>query len=1172
MVYIKKITTKGFKSYGNRIVSVTLSKNFTCIVGPNGSGKSNIIDAVSFVLGRLSTKSMRAVVLSDLIFTGSKKMNPAKYAEVSLYLDNSDNALPFDRKEVIISRSVDASGKSVYRVNRKRETRTYVLDILSHVSVFPEGHNIIMQGDITRFIKMSSWERRGVIEEISGIAEYNERRERGDRELAKAEDNIARVELVLKEVEKQMDRLDAEKSDALRYQFLKDEIYTCKGWLYKGELKNAQKTLQKTCDSIQSNKTEIGECSQKISDIVLKIEQKDENFDLINSEIEKLGEEKHVSITREIERLRGEVKTIEQGIAFLEERKNQVMTQKQKEEKILDENRKQIQKESERITILENRKKELTADISRLKEEYQKQVSVLSETGLENLERVTKELDEKKDAFFSLEAKIDILESGINGLREAKKELEAEIQSLQSQKKEVTEEIETVCRSLKETEKRITSAAEAFASREGERKELKRELSQVDTDLLQKRSESIRLHSKLQAFKEDQRASPYKAVNTILEAKDKIGGIFGTISQLGQTEAQYQTALEVAAGSRIHNVVVDTTETAKRCIHYLKQVKAGRATFLPLDRMKGRSFPDVSREGVIDYAINLVQFDPRFRAAFEDVFSDTLVVKNLDVDLRGKRLVTLEGDVFERGGAMTGGHYFKRKFSSAFLISEDQKKFKAVQEELKLLKRRREKITERLSVIEPEMQEIYDEKLKLEERLPSLKKELERVKRAEAAVRSGLEGREEKVSSVLEGLEKKKDELSNTTREKEELETKIAVLGKEKEEISKPLRQDELERIETELESLRTQVSDTDAEKVQAESRLQFLKEDSERIEAVITEMLPRIEDIENKVESRLKEKKAIDEELNKRLKDEASFDEKIRELRDKRSTIREEISRLRQEKENLQKKVYKGESALNLLENQRTQLDTTIDELRDLSAQYPVEGEYEDLKELKFKIKQMEREKERLEPINMRAVEEFEEVQLRFIELKTRVDKLYQERQSILDFIAEVESQKKTVFFETFFNVAENFARIFAELSPGGSGSLILENEEEPFEGGLEIEASPQGKELKRVEAMSGGEKALTALAFVFAVQQYKPAPFYVFDEIDAHLDDENAARVADLIKKASENTQFIVITLRDVVMAAADLLYGVSMKEQVSKIVSVELEKIAEYKEPQEEVLVVA
>lgn len=1165
MVYIKKITTKGFKSYGNRVISVSLSKNFTCIVGPNGSGKSNIIDAVSFVLGRLSTKSMRAVVLSDLIFTGSKDMNPAKYAEVSLYLDNTDNALPFDRKEVIISRSVDASGKSVYRVNRKRETRTYVLDILSQVSIFPEGHNIVMQGDITRFIKMSSWERRGVIEEISGIAEYNERRERGDRELAKAEDNIARVELVLREVEKQMNRLETEKEDALRYQYLKDEVYTCKGWLYKGELKKAQENLQRTCDSINKNKMDVNECSQKISDIALNIEQKEENFDIINSEIEKLGEEKHVSITREIERLRGDVKTLEQGITFLKERKNQMAARKEREEKTLEENKIQIQRESEKVETLKAKRNELNRDIARLKEEYQKQVSVLSETGLENLERITKELDEKKDAFFSLEARIDILESGITGLDEDKQEGEHGIQSLKAQIEDVTKEIETVDTSLKNIKKGIGNATEAFTSLDKERRELKKELSDLDTNLLQKRSESIRLHSKLQAFKENQRASPYKAVNTILEAKDKIGGIFGTISQLGTTDARYQTALEVAAGSRIHNVVVDTTETAKRCIQYLKQKKAGRATFLPLDRMKRRTFPDMSQEGVIDYAINLVQYDPQFRPAFEDVFSDTLVVRDLDVDLKGKRLVTLEGDIFERSGAMTGGHYFKRKFSSAFLISEDQQKFKTVQEELTFLKRRREEITKRLSVIEPEMQEIYDERIKLEERLPLLEKELDRVTREKGALVSTMRKREENLSGICQKLTEKTEELSSKVTEKEGLHTTIDALEREKEEISKPLRQDELEKIEAHLEVLRTQVSDTDAEKVQAESRLQFLREDNTRIETIITEMVPRLEEIGTDIASRQKEKEGFDGILHEKLQDEESFDEKIRNLRDNRTVLREEISRFRQEKENLQKTVYKCESALNLLENQRTQLDTSIEELRDLSAQYPVEGEYQDMKELKFKIKQMEREKERLEPINMRAVEEFEEVQLRYIDLKTRVDKLYQERQSILDFIAEVESQKKTVFLEAFYNVAENFARIFAELSPGGSGSLQLEDDEDPFEGGLEIEASPQGKELKRVEAMSGGEKALTALAFVFAVQQYKPAPFYVFDEIDAHLDDENATRVAELIKRSSEKTQFIVITLRDVVMAAADLLYGVSMKEQVSKIVSVELEKIAEYKEPQ-------
>ncbi|MBU6996108.1 MAG: chromosome segregation protein SMC [Theionarchaea archaeon] len=1163
MVYIKKITTKGFKSYGNRTVSVTLSKDFTCIVGPNGSGKSNIIDAVSFVLGRLSTKSMRAVVLSDLIFAGSKKMNPARYAEVSLYLDNSNDELPFERKEVIISRSVDTSGKSVYRINRKRETRTYVLDVLSQVGIFPEGHNIVMQGDITRFIKMSSWERRGVIEEISGIAEYNERRERGDRELEKAEENIARVELVLNEVEKQMIRLEAEKSDALRYQFLKDEIYKGKGWLYKGELNEAQQKLKKTEEAITRNKKDAAESSQKISEIVLSISQKEENFDLINSEIEKLGEEKHVSITREIERLRGELRTIEEGLRFLHEQRTQLLARKDTYLKTQQENTAQIKNESEKITLLKQKKDELTQKISELKQEYQKHVSVLSEIGLENLERISKELDEKKDAFFSLEAQEDILINTIQTLAHTRTELEETLASLAQEKEGVTRELNGLKEDYTAVQERLSRTTAEYDSLFQQRKELKTDLSDIDSELLTKRSESIKLHSKLQAFKEDQRASPYKAVNTILEAKDTLQGVYGTISQLGKTDARYQTALEVAAGNRIHNIVVDSTDTAKRCITYLKQIKAGRATFLPLDRMQGRSLPTVKEKGVIDYAINLVSFDPMFRPAFEDVFSDTLVVEDLDIDLKGKRLVTLEGDVFERGGAITGGHYFKRKYSSAFLISEDQSQFKKVQEELNALKQRRTDVAETLSSIEPELQRMYDEKLKLEERVPVLEKELTRITEEVHDVEKEIDGTKERIDASSRQLDAKKEELSTITKRKSSLEGELNSLEQEKEEIARPLRQDELERIEKELESARNQLSETESEKVQAESVLKYLGEDNERLEKTIQELLPQIDGKEHDITSKKKEKEDLDRELAERVHDEETFDEKIRKLRDDRTRIRDEIGALRQQKERHQKRAYECESALNLLGSQKTQLGTTIDELRDLSSQYPVEGVYEDLKELRFKIKQMETEKERLEPINMRAVEEFEEVQLRYMELKTRIDKLYKEKESILEFIAEVESQKKTVFFEAFYNVAENFSRIFGELSPGGSGSLVLENDEEPFDGGLDIEASPKGKELKRVEAMSGGEKALTALAFVFAVQQYKPAPFYVFDEIDAHLDDENATRVAELIKKSSKGTQFIVITLRDVMMAAADILYGVSMKDNISKIVSVELEKIAEYKE---------
>ncbi|MBU7033283.1 MAG: AAA family ATPase, partial [Theionarchaea archaeon] len=529
------------------------------------------------------------------------------------------------------------------------------------------------------------------------------------------------------------------------------------------------------------------------------------------------------------------------------------------------------------------------------------------------------------------------------------------------------------------------------------------------------------------------------------------------------------------------------------------------------------------------------------------------------------------GDIYERGGAVTGGHYFKRKFSSAFILSEDQEQFKKIQEELTSLKIRKEALQDRLSIITPDLQDLYDEKIKLEERLPSLQREFNRLSREEEETTGEVADIERELFTVEKNLEDRRNELSTSITEKEILHTTIEHLEEEKDKISGPLRQDELVRIESELEAIRNELKDVEQEITQTTSTLAYIQEDIQKRGKDIEAFIPRLEEMEKTIAAKNEEHHTITETLKIRIQEEESFDEKIRDLRVQRTGIKDSISRLRKDKEDLQKKMFKCESALHVLEAQKVQLEEQAKELRELVIQYPVEGEYEDLKELKFRIKQMEREKEGLEPINMRAVEEFEEVQERFITLKTRIDKLYKERESILEFIAEVESQKKTVFLEAYWKVAENFARIFAELSPGGSGSLLLEDQEDPFSGGLDIEASPQGKELKRVEAMSGGEKALTALAFVFSVQQYKPAPFYVFDEIDAHLDDENVARVAALIKRASETTQFIVITLRDVMMASADILYGVSMREGISKIVSVELERIAEYKQPEEAVITV-
>lgn len=443
MVFIKKVTMKGFKSYGPRKVAVTMSPGFTCIVGPNGSGKSNVVDAVAFVIGLQSSKQLRAGVFSDLIYGGSKKIKASKYAEASIYLDNADGKLPIDAPEAIISRSIDTSGKTVYRVNKKRETRTYVVDLLAHADIYPEGHNIVMQGDITQFIKMSVEERRGTIEEISGIAEYNEKRERGQRELDKANENIARVELVLNEVSTRLENLEREKNDAQRYKELKDDIYKHRGWLIKGELKSVKNSLARIQETISSRTERKGACAMRIGELERLLDENERALDGSEKEIERLSEERQVGLAREIEETKGRKKMVESEMSHvrstIENLERQIDTLSHEKKELEEEKR----RGEERVASEKSAMEKNMALLQGKEEEHEKIIEGLSRSKevvdelKGKLEEAEKNLQEKRQSVFLLRTEAERIASEKTFAEQKRKEYEEELTAIQKNKEEL---------------------------------------------------------------------------------------------------------------------------------------------------------------------------------------------------------------------------------------------------------------------------------------------------------------------------------------------------------------------------------------------------------------------------------------------------------------------------------------------------------------------------------------------------------------------------------------------------------------------------------------------------------------------------------------------------------------------------------------------------------------
>ncbi len=817
MVRIEKLEMQGFKSFAKKTV-LTFPSNFISVAGPNGSGKSNCVDSLCFVLGRSSAKSLRADRMLEVIFNGGKSKEPAEFAKVALHFDNSDKKFLLNEPSVVVSRKINRRGISIYKLNGRTVTREKILEVLRPAHIHPDGHNIILQGDVTDLVEMSPLERREIIDEISGIAEYDEKREKAQRELLTVEERVREGEIILGERAAQLKKLEQESRAAEQYNSLSKDLEKVRASLASKRLKEAQEAMKLLENKINEKEIEGKKLEQELQEAEAALEKSEKGLEDFGKRV--FERDKDIVIIREVERLRSE-----------------------------------IERKQDRIDFALAEKERLDGMIERLLE-----------------------------------------------------------------------------------------------------------------------------------------ADENKAVQEVLKLKKT--GVYGTIAVLMTVEKNYQTAIEVAAGPHLHDIVVKDVEVATDCIKFLKEKRIGRATFLPLDRIKAKKAEEKPGEsGVIDFAINLIDFDKKYFSAFSFVLGDTLVVDRIETAKRigvGRhRYATLDGDLVERSGAMIGGFYGMRRSGG-----DEVKRYENAKKQLE------------------------QEVVKLKEEILSLKSQLETLEKKE------VEGKEE-----------------------------ILQIGKQREETLKSLE------------------------------------------------------------ESRRKRK----------------------EFYEKRTLMQSELNRL-----NIQRARLEAE-----LENIKLEFENFAKgdiETYDLSA---------DL--LEKRMKELVRDVQALGPINMKAIEEFKEQNSVYKEMRERVDKLSEERNRIFSIMIDIESKRKETFANTLSAVTEQFKQVFKDLT-NGEADLRLEYPDN-IESGLVIEASPEGKKTLNIDSMSGGEKTLTALAFLFAIQRFRPAPFYILDEVDAALDRPNTKKITELIKKYSANSQFIVITHNDTTIQAADCVYGVSMEEGESNLVGIRM-----------------
>ncbi|MFH1376910.1 MAG: AAA family ATPase [Candidatus Woesearchaeota archaeon] len=947
MTIVTKLRLHGFKSFAKK-TDLVFGDKFNLILGSNGSGKSNLLDSLCFVLGKTSAKSLRAEKSANLIYNGGKLGKPANSAEVSIFFDNSEKKFPIDSKEVKVSRIVNKKGQSIYKVNDKKMNRQQVVDLLSTSNIDPDGHNIILQGDIVQFATMKPMDRRILVEEIAGISVFEDKKVKAMGELDRVEERLREAHIMLAEREAHLRELKKERDHAKKYKELQEKIKDNKATYNHLRRKAKEISLANYDKDIADSENKLNKSNSKIEELTKSVSELKNEINRINSDLDLKGEKEQMDLRQgilagksDVVRARARMEIIHSEIKKIEERCKQLKDS--------------INENHAKLDALFAERKKLVLRVNKL-------------------EKDDKRLEEKADSG----NKSDSFDKKVN-------------------------------------------------------------------DLTRLRSMSSGQFS-----------------DASIDKVSNIPGVHGTISELGNVDDRFSMAMEVCAGARIKSVITTDELVAKECIEILKKNRLGVLTFLPLNKIKPRGLDAgtkdlVKESGVHGVALDLVKFDKNFLNAFSNIFGSTLIVDNIDtarrIGIGRARMVTLDGDLVETSGAMIGG--YRRRNSIGFKQVGN-----------------------------------------VEKRILSLEREID-------GMRSGKSPIDNERQNIM-------GEIMEFNADIRTLDSKTEMIGDENEKIEKIIKDHEREKRE-------------------------FLEE---------TEDLKKVVRLK---EGMLKDSEGKEKRFYTDIKTLAANRNKLEQDAEKRAgfiVIENDNSRKIENKVN-ELRIYRAQVVAEL-----EGLKVEAEEFKDGKIRKSV-----DVAILKKEIDDFEKLVARLGNVNMRALEVYDQLAENYRELLEKVNKLRSEKEDVMNLIAEIAEKKTTVFMETYKHLNSRFKEIFNNLSTKGLASLDLENKETPLDGGLDINVQiAKGKYLD-IRSLSGGEKTLAALAFIFAIQEYNPASFYILDEVDAALDKHNSEKLGKLFAKYASNAQYIVISHNDYIINEADILYGVSMQDGISKVTSLRI-----------------
>ncbi len=1186
-MYLKSLEIQGFKSFADKIV-LHFNKGQTSVVGPNGSGKSNIADAVRWVLGEQSAKTLRGSKMEDVIFAGTQHRKPVGFAAVTITLDNSDKMLPVDFTEVTVSRRMYRSGESEYYLNKTQCRLKDIQELFMNTGVGREGYSIIGQGRIDEILSTKSEERRLVFEEAAGITKYKARKRESERKLETTKQNLVRINDILIELESQLEPLAQQAETARRYINLSNELKGIEVSLFLDTIDKLKIKLDEMDNQTREIRDQIDEENRRIENIKNKNRSKNERLEFLKSEIDELRSFIH-NIDSEIEKNEGHIRLCEEKINHLtannETFGNDITSIKERMSAL-----------EQDIEKKKNRLRQMSRDEERFAELLAEAEGILAgivarlDEGERLVEEAKQAIMDKQDSLSDSKIRLNNLKNDIENYQQLRSRLAEDIRQSTLEIDRESRKKEDLNASLRKTREEINSSKNSLNEFEFKKSEIQKVLNEKKTkqENLSRSYNALESRNRVLLDMEASMEGYSRSVKAIKRACDEnkaFGrGIHGPVAQLITVEERFETAVEISLGASLQNIVTDDEFAAKRAIEYLKENNLGRATFLPKSAIKPRTLDESQlarvrqMPGFEGIASDKIKCDKQFSGIMLNLLGRTVIVDNMDSGIQMARkfdyffrIVTLEGELINAGGSMTGGS----TGSKASSIIGRNRVIKENESELKRIRVQLKKIDDEIKSTEIELGNINIAYEKEQKVLSDLELVRLRDENHVAAIMDNVK----KITAKMDMLKQQKNEVEEQIKEvrtesdnesvrAKAIEEEIQLL-KDKVQANQLKNKDEQQKrdeLHTDINDYRVSVNSIIESNQSVLEQIEMLNQEKNNITMNMTKReeekkrnLARIEELEADIQGIFKKNVSLKEEKTGReLKSEG--------LAEERRVLEEELSGMLDRVTEHNSTIIALQEGQGRIEAKKAKMESELETFQNrLWDEYgltygnalEIKCEISNVRATQNRINDIKSEIRELGPVNVAAIEDYSKTKERYSFMKSQHDDLIKSEEKLRRVIQEITAVMKKQFVEQFEIITKNFSIVFKELFEGGFAEVRLADEENVLESGIDIIVQPPGKKLQNMMLLSGGERALVALALIFAILKMRPAPFYILDEIEASLDDANVYKFAEYLRRYTDKLQFIVITHRKGTMEASDILYGVTMEEHgISKVVSLRMD----------------